>query len=46
MAQKSNILTITVRSYVRNSGLFIEIEDTGIGMMQLQRRIYLDCIIL
>ena len=31
MAQKSN-LTITVRSYVRNSGLFIEIEDTGIGM--------------
>ena len=32
MAQQTDSLTITVRSYVSDSGLFIEIEDTGIGM--------------
>ena len=31
-ANNSKRLEITVRSYIRNKGLFIEVEDTGIGM--------------
>ena len=32
IAQDSSNLGITVRSYLKNNGLFIEVEDTGIGM--------------
>lgn len=32
IAQHSSNLGITVRSYLKNNGLFIEVEDTGIGM--------------
>ena len=31
-ANNSKRLEITVRSYIGNKGLFIEVEDTGIGM--------------